>query len=619
MAWNDSGTTNQFVYVQASETITEEIQAGFQVQYGYTNGVLSHISANNGYDEHFCYDNLGNLSRIEISDMSFLVVKTNDVETISCSTGIATEKSKLNSKTNLVCKTFVGEEVLFEQESRSDLNGFVRTEKEFFKGKPSVEKQYDYDCYGQLTSLVATENGNNLQRWQWCYDSVGNRIATHSPETDATYLVTNGNQYVEIDWNGQNVEVKYDSDGNLVSDGTFSYEWDGENRLVSVIATTNSTDVLRVDYFYDYLGRTIRKNSLRADGTSSSTTYLWKDFKIIQEVFVVDGMSKTNSYYWCPDEGTGISAHGLVCCGSGSVWHFPISDIAGNIRGYYHPDSMSCLWNEYDPYGHEVESQNDRLPHLFSSSYYDFDSELYNYGLRFYSPRLGCWISRDPVWEQGRMLLDVFPEIGRAIIQNPSPVMFDENEYRFVKNNPLYYHDSAGLLCQRVRYTESYNFNTPKHLKGAFQLKGAIQYRFDTTTCDICCPNGQQGKTITTENILRGSAMLEFTFPIGLSPFSVVAKGGGTAGGSQRVQYNSCTGETKKTGCFSMNMIGSVSGCLGKLPPARICVGAEGVWSKTWCADGSRKECASLRGVISTCFLWRCYDFVFAETAPYCW
>ena len=55
--------------------------------------------------------------------------------------------------------------------------------------------------------------------------------------------------------------LAYDDDGNLLSDGRFSYTWNGENRLVCAeeqVCPTNRT-LRKVDYAYDHQGRMVWK------------------------------------------------------------------------------------------------------------------------------------------------------------------------------------------------------------------------------------------------------------------------------------------------------------------------------------------------------------------------
>ncbi|MBK8915407.1 MAG: RHS repeat-associated core domain-containing protein [Phycisphaerales bacterium] len=77
---------------------------------------------------------------------------------------------------------------------------------------------------------------------------------------------------------------------------------------------------------------------------------------------------------------------------------------------------------EYDPYGNIVGPDADGdgniaeesgpyaavNPFRFSTKYLDSETGLYYYGYRYYSPRLGRWISRDPIGEYGGPGLKTF-------------------------------------------------------------------------------------------------------------------------------------------------------------------------------------------------------------------
>jgi RHS repeat-associated protein len=97
---------------------------------------------------------------------------------------------------------------------------------------------------------------------------------------------------------------------------------------------------------------------------------------------------------------------------------------------------------EYDPYGHQLASTGDYAaanPFRFSTKWLDTDlagpnvkgavgpDGMYYYGRRYYSPRLGRWISRDPIEEQGGL-----------------------NLYGFVKNSPMNWIDALGQVKVQI-------------------------------------------------------------------------------------------------------------------------------------------------------------------------
>lgn len=85
---------------------------------------------------------------------------------------------------------------------------------------------------------------------------------------------------------------------------------------------------------------------------------------------------------------------------------------------------------EYDPYGNPIPipqppgpgPQADLNPIRFSTKWFDDETDLGYWGYRYYSPRLGRWISRDPIGEKGGL-----------------------NLLNYVRNHPCAYVDKLGL------------------------------------------------------------------------------------------------------------------------------------------------------------------------------
>ena len=82
----------------------------------------------------------------------------------------------------------------------------------------------------------------------------------------------------------------------------------------------------------------------------------------------------------------------------------------------------------YDAFGNTVTESGamaGTFPFRFSTKYYDSESGLYYYGYRFYSPKLGRWLTRDPIEEAGGVNLYGFcgndgvrkwDKLGRSIV-----------------------------------------------------------------------------------------------------------------------------------------------------------------------------------------------------------
>jgi RHS repeat-associated protein len=86
--------------------------------------------------------------------------------------------------------------------------------------------------------------------------------------------------------------------------------------------------------------------------------------------------------------------------GNGNVGQL-IGAISGNLIATY----------EYAPFGRAIVAigpYTDVNPFCFSTKYFDFETELYYYGYRYYDAEVGRWVSRDPLGEEGGLNLYLF-------------------------------------------------------------------------------------------------------------------------------------------------------------------------------------------------------------------
>ena len=97
----------------------------------------------------------------------------------------------------------------------------------------------------------------------------------------------------------------HDDDGNMLSDGRFTYTWNGQNRLIKAeeqVCPTNRT-MRKVDYAYDHQGRMVWKVVSRRGAEAQSweaekkTSYLWEKFNIIAETVASDSATNVTSTF----------------------------------------------------------------------------------------------------------------------------------------------------------------------------------------------------------------------------------------------------------------------------------------------------------------------------------
>jgi YD repeat-containing protein len=112
-------------------------------------------------------------------------------------------------------------------------------------GPPSTSSTFDhwYNDDDQRVYQTADDNG-----W-WSYPAAS--------ASTVSYTANDMNQYTAVD----SVTPTYDANGNLTYDGTFTYTYDAENRLVAASGAGNT-----VSYAYDGLGR---RKSKTVNGTTT--------------------------------------------------------------------------------------------------------------------------------------------------------------------------------------------------------------------------------------------------------------------------------------------------------------------------------------------------------------
>jgi RHS repeat-associated protein len=180
--------------------------------------------------------------------------------------------------------------------------------------------------------------------------------------------------------------------------GTWTYTWDGENRLA--IATDGSTAVTNG---YDSMSRRVAK------GTASETRrFAYDAWNPVRETVDAGGTLSTNFYVWGLDlsqtlQGAG-GVGGLLSVVRGDAPYFAGYDANGNVTDYVSANGTTVAHYEFDPFGNTTAatgSMADTFAHRFSTKYWDSETELYYYGHMFYSPELGRWITVDPLMHEG--------------------------------------------------------------------------------------------------------------------------------------------------------------------------------------------------------------------------
>jgi RHS repeat-associated protein len=213
----------------------------------------------------------------------------------------------------------------------------------------------------------------------------------------------------------------YDEDGNLVADGRWDYAWDAENRLVGMTtrpeAFAAGVSSQRLAFAYDYMGRRVRKVVDAAVGTNwvnaLTSTFAYDGWNLVRETRQTNGASpQVLSHVWGLDlsgslQGAG-GVGGLLATLPGTAVASPLlfgRDGNGNVTLAAAATNGAVVAEyEYGPFGEPLRVSGPEAPNnpfRWSTKYTDDETGLIYYGLRFLDPRLGRFLSKDPIDELG--------------------------------------------------------------------------------------------------------------------------------------------------------------------------------------------------------------------------
>ncbi|MBL8014367.1 MAG: RHS repeat protein, partial [Candidatus Omnitrophica bacterium] len=271
------------------------------------------------------------------------------------------------------------------------------------------KKVFNLYLNDELDRLVDVINKPTLFQ-HYNYDAVGNRTSAFENGVTKNYVSNVLNQYTQVD----GVPLTYDANGNLISDGTLTMSYDAENRLVKTVKGTTI-----VNYQYDWSNRLMKKTV-----NGGAPIY-----------FIYDGVHVI---------GEAASSRGLTRRYIlGDSIDFLLSQVQGRDKYYFTRDGVNSTRDvldrtgnviqrmEYDAFGKvTVQNKNGNpvadLPktnYLYTGRELITEVDLYNFRNRFYSNKLGRFLSEDRLGFFGGSV----------------------NLYEFNANSPLNFDDPTGL------------------------------------------------------------------------------------------------------------------------------------------------------------------------------
>ena len=194
-----------------------------------------------------------------------------------------------------------------------------------------------------------------------------------------SYAVNGLNQYTLVAGSA----FTHDANGNLTSDGTTTYQYDIENRLVK--AAGGSTANLR----YDPLGRLYESDA----GTSATRTrFLYDGDAMVAEYNSAGTLQRRYAHGGGTDNPQVWYEGGNVAAASRRYLY---SNWQGSITAVTDSAGTAITINAYDEWGNPNDSNLGRFQ--YTGQIWLSEIGMYYYKARIYAPKLGRFMQTDPI------------------------------------------------------------------------------------------------------------------------------------------------------------------------------------------------------------------------------
>jgi RHS repeat-associated protein len=273
---------------------------------------------------------------------------------------------------------------------------------------PVTQTGYNLDAVGNWNSK--TTDGTTGAELDETPRGNGRQTRSHTEANEITQIVVSNQASV----------VSHDHTGNLTGDGSQTYQYDENNRII----LASSASLAVGSYSYDALGRRISKTT-----TNATTIFLYDDARIIEERDAGNATVATYTYGNYIDEVLTVTRPaplGTLYYHQNTLWSVhALTDATGTVVERY----------TYDAYGTITVLDPSFLPltssplayFTFTGREWDSESGLYHYRARTYSPTLGRFLSRDSLEYVDGM-----------------------NLYEYVQNAPVSGLDYSGMKAFRI-------------------------------------------------------------------------------------------------------------------------------------------------------------------------
>ena len=278
---------------------------------------------------------------------------------------------------------------------------------------------YTY-AYDSANQLIREDNSVANKTWVWTYDDAGNILSrkeyAYTTGSLGPVLDTVTYTYGDASWGDlltayDGVPITYDTIGNPLNDGTWTYTWRNGRELASM-----SNGSTTWNYTYD-------ANGMRTSRSNGTTTYnyVYNGGQLTQ-------MTVGNDTLYFIYDATGAP---VIVLWNNSVYYY-ITSLQGDVLQIINEDVEIVATYDYDAWGNVVSVGGTMAntlgalnPLRYRSYIYDQETELYYLQSRYYNPEIGRFINADALVSTGQGLLG-------------------NNMFAYCRNNPVIFIDPSG-------------------------------------------------------------------------------------------------------------------------------------------------------------------------------
>ena len=296
----------------------------------------------------------------------------------------------------------LGETVLVSRNQSCDALGRPVTRTQRRGTEPARSDSFSYNGRNELTGAAL-----GAAPYGYGYDNIGNRKTARKPAGELAYAANELNQYTGIEENAEApFAPQYDASGNQTlirtSTGIWTAVYNAANRATSFTSRDGATVV---ECGYDYQGRRYMKKVTQNGTVTSHERCLYRGYLQIAALDMLNSRNVLRTLLWDPLEPT--ATRPLALAQDASLYCYGM-DFNKNVTEVFDAQGTIAAAYDYSPYGAVTGTGSLVQPVQWSGEMHDEEPALAYYNYRFYNPKDGRWINRDPIAEQGGWNLYAF-------------------------------------------------------------------------------------------------------------------------------------------------------------------------------------------------------------------